>query len=515
MRTGWALLAAMGVVASCGRENATADRRSLAKSIDHGSAGLGGHSDGATRNDAGGGMPNAGEGGQAAGDASGGRPSAGGAGSPASESAGESATGGAGAGGATGGEGGAEPRGPCGFRVSTTLSPTIATVGIVNWSVNLPSIDQAQIEFGLDRSYGTSAPVDLNAERHRTLLLGMKPSHAYHFRIVATGGDERCQSPDYTLTTGPLPDGLPAVTLDEPLRSAAAGGFIVTCGFTDGPAFIIDADGDYVWWFGSGQLGRASMSYDGNYMWYRNVNVPGGRSVVRRVGMDGLGDQSFPEFGDSHHDLTVLPDETVGFIERDGTCDRIMERAPDGSVRAIIDVHDAHGGTTMCHTNSIHYHAEDDSYTFSDLNQNTYVKVTRAGKVVWVLGGSTSQFSGDGSSWTREHGHQLLDATHLLFFNNGAGDDPSAAVEVALDFDALTATRVWEYDGDLKSSVYGDVQRLDNGNTLVTYSTAGVIQEVNPSGKLVREFAFAASGPLGGALGYATLRRSLYGAPPE
>jgi hypothetical protein len=207
----------------------------------------------------------------------------------------------------------------------------------------------------------------------------------------------------------------------------------------------------------------------------------------------------------------VLPDETVAFIEHAGTCDDIMERAPDGSVRTVINVHDAHGGATTCHTNSIHYHADDDSYTFSDLNQNTYVKVTRSGQVVWVLGGSTSQFTGDGASWTREHGHHLIAPDRLLFFNNNAAGSTSAAVEVALDFDALTATRVWEYDGGEYSGIYGDVQRLDNGNTLVTYSTAGVIHEVSADGELVRTFTWS----LGGALGYATHRASLYGPPPE
>ena len=103
-----------------------------------------------------------------------------------------------------------------------------------------------------------------------------------------------------------------------------------------------------------------------------------------------------PEFGDAHHDLVVLPDESVGFPQYMGGRDRLMERAPDGTVRMIVDVPMAHGGTTNNHANSIQYYAPDDSYTFSDLDQNCYVKVSRQGQVAWVLGGDTSDFTGAG-----------------------------------------------------------------------------------------------------------------------
>jgi hypothetical protein len=56
--------------------------------------------------------------------------------------------------------------------------------------------------------------------------------------------------------------------------------------------------------------------------------------------------------------------------------------------------------------------------------------------------------------------------------------------------------------------IYGDVQRLENGNTLVTHSVSGVVEEVTPDGEPVRRLVFA----LGGALGYSTHRSSLY--PP-
>ena len=57
----------------------------------------------------------------------------------------------------------------------------------------------------------------------------------------------------------------------------------------------------------------------------------------------------------------------------------------------------------------------------------------------------------------------------------------------------------------------GDVQRMSNGNTVVAYSTQGVLQEVDAQGTLLQEIVW----PLGGAFGYIHKRASLYGPPPR
>lgn len=419
-------------------------------------------------------------------------------------------------GGATGGTGGGGEPVTCNISVtSSEISSAISTVGIVEWSTDLAGLSGANIEFGLDTSYGMAAPVDLNEPGYRTLLLGMKAQREYHYRIVANAGNQRCESQDFTIMTGSLPNNLPDKSINTPNPGALAGGFLLTGRWQGGPAFILDADGDYVWWHPVPELGRARMSYDGKYMWIRNTNVQGGMSRFIRVKMDGTEEELHSEFGNSHHDFTVLPDESIAFISHDG-CDTIKLRTPDGNVRDIIDVQQAHGGTSMCHANSIHYDPADQTLTFSDLYQDAYTKITLDGEVVWVLGGSTSDFSGD-VTWNAQHGHHNLPNNHLLFFNNvvsagpGGGQGNSLAIELELDLNTMTATKVWEYDGGSASNVMGDVQRLHNGNTLITYSAAGVIHEVDANRNMVQSISFG----LGAALGYAMKRQSLYGPPPK
>jgi hypothetical protein len=423
-------------------------------------------------------------------------------------------TSGSAAGGSAGAPGGASAGG--GSPVTCTITPTasvstaIATVGVVTFTTDLAELTEASVEFGLTTDYGMSAPVSLTQANYRALLLGMKASRTYHYRVVARAGQSVCTSADAALMTGALPNALPVITRVPATGTGLAGGFVVGSLQQAGYLFMLDADGDYVWAFAATSISRAQMSYSGQHVWFLTSNQGGGAPNVRRVAIDGTGIEMHTEFGDAHHDLVVLPDESVGFFQYTGGRDRLMERAPDGTVRQIVDVPTAHGGVTNNHSNSIQYFAPDDAYTFSDLDQNCYVKVSRQGEVAWVLGGSTSDFTGAGATWTREHGHHLLAPNRLLFFNNGSQGTDSIMREVTLDLSAMTATTSWMYDGDESSQTLGDVQRLSNGNTLVTYSNAGVIHEVDAGGTLLQSLSIAS-----GSFGYVMKRASLYGAPPK
>jgi hypothetical protein len=65
-----------------------------------------------------------------------------------------------------------------------------------------------------------------------------------------------------------------------------------------------------------------------------------------------------------------------------------------------------------------------------------------------------------------------------------------------------------EYRPGVQSPVLSDVQRLPNGNTLVTFSVAGEIHEVSPTGQLVQKLDSSAN-----SFGYAEFRKTLYGPP--
>jgi len=409
---------------------------------------------------------------------------------------------------------------PCTFTVDHALSPTIPTVGIVTWSTTLTELTGAEIRFGLETTGPTmAAPVDLARPDHRTLLLGMKGTQRYVFRIVATAGDVSCTSEDYALETGAVPDSIPVPEVKFLNPAAHTRGFIVSStGVTGDKAFIFDADGDPVWWADApAGPSRANLSWDGTAMYILKLNVMNGDGELRRVSMDGMTvEKNLSGGATAHHDFTAIPGGVATILwNRSGTnapCS-VVERTDDGALTTVVADLGAIYNSPDFHANAIHYYPDDDSYTIADRNPNLFVKITRRGQLVWQFGGTDPKdperyFSVLGEPWMVNHGHQLLPNGRFLFFTNGTLTAPTSEVrEYQLDPMAMTATPVWRYrPTNLASPVLGDVQRLANGNTLVTISRNGVIHEVDPAGKVVMTLQAK-------QLGYAELRPSLYGPP--
>ncbi len=446
--------------------------------------------------------------------------------------AGGTTAGGRGGGGGTAGTsaGGSQGGGNCSITIKTkSLSTAIPTVGIVEWSTDLPGLTEAHIEFGLDGNYGMTAPVDLKETNYHTLILGMKAGgKTYHFRVVAKAGNTVCTGADNTLpATGDPPSSLPHLTFTPAKAAGLSGGFLVFetlrqtfgSGVPDSPAYIVDGDNDFVWWYthtGIIDVGRVRQSYDGKYMWIAEVNVLSGKSRVIRVKMDGTDEKDFTnDFAKLNHDFAVRSDETIAFIAYgSGACDDIKERSPDGTVTTIINSGTA-VGASACHCNAINYDRNDDTIVFSEQDSSSYVKVARdTKKVVWLMSSQNSaKATVTGLTWKNEHNFHIIDPTHFLFFNNNSGPNATAIeAELSISGGKGTAKQVWSYVSNLTVMILGDVQRFDNGNTLVTFSTAGEIREVNSSGTVLQTIKPTESGSL---FGFAEKRKSLYGPPPR
>jgi hypothetical protein len=433
-------------------------------------------------------------------------------------SGGAALVGGAGSGPTAGGAGAAVGgSGPtsCSITVKKSVSEKIPTVGIIEWSTDLSPVDSARIEFGLDTTYGLKAPVDLAEPGYRTLLLGMKTVHTYHFRVVASSGGRECASPDDTIDTGSGPNGLQKPTIVTNAPDKLYGGYMVTARWgtnNGGPAMILDADGDLVWWYPvEDDVIRARFSYDGKRLWIRNTSEADGGGWVRRITLDGLGEEKW-DLTHTTHDLAVIPDGNVGLISHASNgCWEIMEFNPTTQeLKSLFNPSEAHG-STMCQVNYLAYTATDDSFFVSDYRQSTVIKISRKGELQWVLNGTKSTISG--TSWTSgQHGIHALAPDHLLVFSNNGETNGSNSIvyELMVDATSKTAQTLWKYDGGLKTPFGGDVQRLDNGNIIITYSSSGVIQELDAGGNLLQSFTF----PIGASISYMEKRRSLYDSPP-
>jgi len=77
-----------------------------------------------------------------------------------------------------------------------------------------------------------------------------------------------------------------------------------------------------------------------------------------------------------------------------------------------------------------------------------------------------------------------------------------------------TGMQIWSYTASpaQPNMVMGDIQRMPNGNTVVCFSTRGIIDEVNAQGQLLQRLTSSGSGA---TFGYIEKRATLYGPPPR
>jgi len=146
------------------------------------------------------------------------------------------------------------------------------------------------------------------------------------------------------------------------------------------------------------------------------------------------------------------------------------------------------------HPNSLDFD-RDGSYVVSFRHMGEITKIdSRTGAIIWRLGGRNSQFTildDPLGGFSAQHSVRVLDNGNLLVYDNGLRHTPpeSRAVEYQLDLQARTATMVWQFRHvpPLFTPYAGSVHRYANGHTLIGFSTAGVMTEVDPGGMTVWE----------------------------
>jgi hypothetical protein len=129
----------------------------------------------------------------------------------------------------------------------------------------------------------------------------------------------------------------------------------------------------------------------------------------------------------------------------------------------------------------------DGTLLISCRHMDEITKINRTtGAMIWRLGGKNNQFTfiNDPIGFSHQHAIRRIKNGNITLFDNGNFHTPSfsRAVEYALDEQNKTAVLVWQYrnNPDIYGFAMGYVQRLDNGNTLISWGAA------NPSVTEVR-----------------------------
>ncbi|MFQ6126729.1 MAG: aryl-sulfate sulfotransferase [Candidatus Heimdallarchaeota archaeon] len=218
--------------------------------------------------------------------------------------------------------------------------------------------------------------------------------------------------------------------------------------------------------------------------------------------------------GISHHEYEYNPINNTFFTFRayiteiNGTnyeFDMIEEYTPTGQLIWSLDTHSFISHTQWCpfrdthkndkysgpvadllHSNSLFFDVEEDVLYYHARNLNTFYKIDhKTGQVLWGLGeyGNFTLFDRHGNPRKNlfYHAHaveKVDDNTFLLFDNDyhnqtNPNSKSSRILELQINETTMTANEswVWTAPPDYYSLIYGDADRLPNGNRLGTFGS--------------------------------------------
>ena len=414
------------------------------------------------------------------------------------------------------------------FDIVIEAAEEMPTVAYVRWPAAV-DVEEAFVEVGEGEDYGRSFSVQQVDGQFEARVLGLKPLTRHHLRVAEAREGEWAYSGDRTFTTGPPPSDLYGAL---PSGAAPDGYLVTTLVRVPAVAAILDPDGVVVWWYyawmqsgGHAIVTRTSLARDGDsvllLVWtplYPGMNPLDERELTR-VGLDGVVQETHLVVG-AHHDFVEHSDGTLGMLAHDPidvdgvevVGDRIVELRPDGAVVEIWslwDDHDPDPGIEYTdqydysHGNAIRFDEDEQLYYVSLRDRNQILAVDRdTGSVLWRLGGDGSDFalsSGSTHLFENQHQFRVFDDGILVFDNGEEGAAESRAVQYTLA-DGL-ATSVWTHEPQQPLGVFslGDVTRFDDGDTMITWSSSGLLSRVSASGDVEWSLGLV----LGNGFGYA------------
>jgi hypothetical protein len=144
------------------------------------------------------------------------------------------------------------------------------------------------------------------------------------------------------------------------------------------------------------------------------------------------------------------------------------------------------------HTNAIEVIRPDNAARFPQVKPGQVLLSFREPGMIAVLDlDSETIVWATRGSWVGQHDPSLLPNGNILLFDNLGGFEEQNMSRI-LEFDPETMDIVWRYvgtaDQPFDSSIRSTVERLQNGDTLITESNGGRLFEVASDGRIVWEY---------------------------
>ena len=248
-------------------------------------------------------------------------------------------------------------------------------------------------------------------------------------------------------------------------------------------------------------IGICKLDKDSKVLW-KNLNqshhdfaVAADGSIVTLVRTPRSSEKLASEYPGTRFPLGEIFDDEVVFLDSSGVEQRrvsILDALHRSDYALALNPRAEFGD--LFHANSVDL-IEDDQRQSVIATGEVLISLRRLnailsldveeGRVSWMLSGQ----------WKGQHQAQLLENGNVLLLDNLGGNGQAPLEQdqsEVLEVNPLTQEIVWRYRGSEESPFFtkwlGYVQRLPNGNTLVTETKKGRIFEVTTEGRIVWEY---------------------------
>ena len=392
--------------------------------------------------------------------------------------------------------------------------------------VRVRGADRVAVHYALDGasdgSDGLTPPVAVHGDSAAVPVLGLVPARRYTLQAVAYGATGATRPSTLTFTTDALPSDLPVFTTTG---SDPSPGYVVFA--TGAYGVAIDNTGRVVWYrrFPTGP-GLAFMGQPNGHYTLRPPPVDAvdvGRwleidplgNVTRTLGCGlGLRPRLHDLIAQTDGSYWLLCDETRvmdlsglgGVADAFVTGTVVQHVGADGTVLfhwspfdhfAITDVDAAERtGRTVnwTHGNAIDLDADGNLIvSFRNLGEVTKIDAT-TGAVMWRLGGRRNAFTFADTpvpSFAGQHSARAYAPGAIMLLDNIGDPTQSRAERYEIDERTRTARLIQSFGStpSVVTLIGGSVQPLPGGRTLVSYGTAGRVEEYDASGRVVWRIA--------------------------
>jgi arylsulfate sulfotransferase len=396
------------------------------------------------------------------------------------------------------------------LEVEAAENPSNALSYYIQWTTEEPSLTTLELDCGdgeYEVSYeGTQARTD-----HEVFVMGLwDGARCTASATAAYDGGGRDEG-SITFSVGPIADFLPELDANLVEPGMVQEGwtlFNLNNVFDDTPLSVamVDAQGRYRWYH---QLATSDTGADSDVRTIEEgVLVGGNRKRSYPTILDWEGNVVWEREYYAHHAIRPYGDDQLIFLGTTHDCP--SEHGANTIVKYDFSEDDIVWEWSICqhfepdnptpdwsHINSLELLDDDQSVILSSRTQHSLFKVDlQTEEIEWMMGQLGEFELSDDDQFYRQHSPEVQENGNILLFDNGNSEDRpySRAIEIEYDAQAKTAEVVWAYrpDPDIFTPIWGDADRMDNGNTLITFGERKLdknshLIEVNPDKQTVWE----------------------------